>query len=267
MQFYWISLLFCFLNCTGNNKKNSEKLIISKQIIQDSTTLQPKDDSLTNYIYLSFDDGPLAGTKNCVDICLQNNIKATFFIVAKHSLASKNSTGMYHFIKNKYPQLLVANHSFSHANGKYKQYYTQKNTAFKDIMLAQDTIHFPYRIVRLPGNNAWVLKDIKKSFSLVRNTINKLDSAKMNVIGWDLEWDFTRKGCKPVQSATTMVNFIDSGLFKNETIVPKHLVLLMHDNMFRTPKDSITLVNFIQKLKSTPHYKFETLDKYPILKY
>lgn len=267
MQFYWISLLLCFLHCTNNNKNKSVKGIVSNQILQDSTILKRKEDSLAQYIYLSFDDGPLVGTKNCVDICLQNNIKATFFIVAKHSLSSKKSTEMYHFIKNKYPQLLVANHSFSHANGKYKQYYSQKDIAFKDIMLAQDTLKFPFRIVRLPGNDAWVIKNKIKSASLVRKTVHKLDSAKMNVIGWDLEWDFTRKGCKPVQSATAMVNFMDSTLIKNKTIVPKHVVLLMHDNMFRTPEDSITLVNFIQKLKVNPHYKFETLEKYPVLKY
>ncbi|MEN9512351.1 MAG: Polysaccharide deacetylase, partial [Bacteroidota bacterium] len=41
-----------------------------------------KSDPLTKYIYLSFDDGPLPGTNNCINICEQEQVAATFFEVA-----------------------------------------------------------------------------------------------------------------------------------------------------------------------------------------
>ena len=269
MHFYFMLVSFFFMNCSSKNKEKDNKnsiqqdstLITSKKIVDSS-----KNDSLTKFIYLSFDDGPLGGTKNCLHICLENNIKASFFIVAQHSLASKSSTEMFKTLKSHYPQLLVANHSFTHANNKYHQYYTQKGMAFKDIVRAQDTLQFPFPIVRLPGNNAWALKNIKKSTKLVKPVVGLLDSAKYNVIGWDVEWDFTKKGCRPVQSFQKMAALIDTMFKKNKTMTPKHIVILMHDNMFRAPKDSVSLVSFIKKLKENPHYQFETLNNYPNLK-
>ena len=37
-------------------------------------------DSLTKHIYLTFDDGPTEWTNDLLDILLNNNVKATFFM-------------------------------------------------------------------------------------------------------------------------------------------------------------------------------------------
>ena len=95
--------------------------------------------------------------------------------------------------------------------------------------------------------------------------VNKLDSAGFNVVGWDIEWRFTKFG-RPIQTAERMSLMVDSMFQFNENKTKNHLVLLMHDHMFRKPEDSLKLVQFIQYLKKGNKYQFARLDQYPGLK-
>jgi peptidoglycan/xylan/chitin deacetylase (PgdA/CDA1 family) len=81
-------------------------------------------DSLVKHIYLSFDDGPLPGTSNCVDICTNQNVSATFFEVAFHESRSNYGRNLYQRILKNDRLFDIANHSFSHAFfGDYLDYY------------------------------------------------------------------------------------------------------------------------------------------------
>ena len=44
-----------------------------------------KRDSNLRYVYLTFDDGPDAGTLNCYKVCQDKGVKATFFLVGEHA--------------------------------------------------------------------------------------------------------------------------------------------------------------------------------------
>lgn len=224
----------------------------------------PVNDSLVKYIYLSFDDGPLPGTANCVDICTHQKVEASFFEIGMHQGRSSYSKGMYNRIQND-SSFALCNHSFSHANGKYIQFYHHPDTAFEDFMLAKRTLHPKNNIIRLPGNNAWNTQIAKRASGLVKPIVHKLDSAGYNIIGWDLEWHFNKKG-RPIQSAQKMANLVDTLFAHNQTMTKNHLVILMHDHMFGAASDSLKLASMITMLKSNPHYQFRKITQYPGLK-
>jgi peptidoglycan/xylan/chitin deacetylase (PgdA/CDA1 family) len=225
----------------------------------------PAYDSLTKHIYLSFDDGPLPGTANCIDICLNEKVPATFFQVGLHQSRSKHGQKLYHRILSNKSMFALCNHSFSHAYGKYLDYYNNPDTALTDFLKAKAVLQPDNNITRLPGNNGWSTNFIKKSSRLVRPLVRKLDSAGFNVVGWDLQWHFNEFG-RPIQTPAVMFALVDSLFTSNKTKTKNHLVILMHDPMFRRPSDSLKLVQFIRLLKSNPAYKFEKLTTYPGLK-
>jgi len=230
--------------------------------------IQPQfiDDSSKKYIYLSFDDGPQPGTLETYAICRDNGVKATYFMIGLHTMSRKDGRDVVAKIKNGYPQFLLANHSFSHANGHYIDFYNHPDRSLLDFLRTQDTLKATYKIIRLPGNNAWLLKDTIHASGLVRQVCKLLDSTGYNVIGWDTEWAFNHKTALPFQSAEQMASQIIGLLEKNETFTKNHLVLLTHDRIFHRQQDLDSLNKMIGILKQQPNFIFETIDHYPGLK-
>ncbi len=259
---------FC-VSCTDSHglehtKPNSYKHL--RRII-DKFARQPFFyDSSKKYIYLSFDDGPQNGTMDCYNLCKQAGIKASFFMVGLHTAKKSDGKKIVNLIRESYPQLLLANHSFTHANSHYHFFYEHPAMAELDFEKAQTYLEVPYKIGRLPGNRAWLRDNDIKANSLVLPLTHLLDSACYNLIGWDVEWNFKKKSARPVQSPQQLANQIDSAFAKNETHLQNHLVILTHDRMFKRPADADSLAKFIRILKSNPNYILETVDHYPGLK-
>jgi len=227
----------------------------------------PTYDTTKKYIYLTFDDGPQHGTKACFDLCKELGIKATFFMVGQHA-RDKWGQELVHEIKYAYPEFLLANHSYTHASDRYKFFYTHPLMAEADFYKAQDSLHVPYKIIRLPGNSAWVTQKGVKSSHLVAPVTHLLDSSGYNVIGWDVEWNFSRDGkCLPVQSPEKLASQVNAALEEKSWAHTKnHVVILTHDRMFRDKNYTDSLAKFITILKQNPNYVFETIDNYPQLK-
>jgi len=222
-------------------------------------------DSEIRYVYLSFDDGPLEGTSNCIDICLNQKVPATFFEVGRHQAITNRAKSFYNRIMQNEAQFMIANHSYTHANSKYKYFYRHPNMAFEDFMQAQSSLAIKNNIIRLPGNSAWNTTTLKKASGLVKPIVHKLDSAGFNIIGWDVEWGFNKKG-KPRQTPQFVVDMIDSTFARNHTATKNNVVILMHDHMFRASEDSAKLVTFIELLKSNPKFQLRKISQYPGLK-
>ncbi len=220
-------------------------------------------DSNKLYVYLTFDDGPQPGSVNCYNICKAEGIKATFFMVGLHQLKKRDGKQIVGMIRNSYPQFLLANHSYDHANEKYKYFYQHPDMAFETFLRAQDSLQVPKKIIRLPGNSAWVLQNQVKSSHLVSAVTHQLDSAGFSVIGWDLEWNFNHKNARPIQTPEKLAAQVDSAFSKHNEHTRKNIVILSHDRMFQRSADSASLVLFIQILKKNPKYVLETVDHYP----
>ena len=224
-------------------------------------------DTSKKYIYLTFDDGPQHGTLETFGVCRDNGIKATYFMVGLHAQLRKDGNEIVAKIKNGYPQFLLANHSYTHANGHYRAFYQHPATTLLEFNKAQDSLKVPYKIIRLPGNNAWVLKDSARRSHLVKAVCNGLDSMGYTIIGWDSEWAFGHKTERPIQTAEKMANQIENLFDKNETFTKNHLVILTHERIFHRPEDLDSLRKMILLLKQHPNYVFETIDHYPGLKW
>ncbi len=223
-------------------------------------------DSTKQYIYLTFDDGPQPGTMGCFRTIEQLGVKASFFMVGMHRWDA-HFKAVVDTINDNYPAILLANHSFTHAfRDKYKAFYTHPYAALADFKRAQDSLHVPYKIVRLPGNSSWVRNGVIRASKLTRPVCVLLDSAGYKVMGWDVEWNFKPEpgGAKPVQSVLTMIKMVENTLQKNECYRKNNIVLLAHDRMFHTPAYTDSLFKFVSTLKQNPHYVFETIDKYPM---
>lgn len=216
-------------------------------------------------IYLSFDDGPLTGTTNCIDICTRENVMATFFEVGWHQSRSAFGKKTYQKIINNSSLFALANHSYLHANNRYMHFYQNPDSTLLDFIKGRSILKPTNNITRLPGNNAWNLVGIKRASPLVLSLVNKLDSIGFNIIGWDLQWRFNKMG-RPVQSPTTLTFIVDSLFYHQQMVTKNHLVILMHDAMFKAPADSLKLERFIQLLKQKGQYRFQKLTQYPGLK-
>lgn len=272
----WGALYLCFSGMLMNACNEAHGRIESERIETVNTQPHPVRrkfdwqpvvyDNTKQYIYLSFDDGPQHGTTTVADLCRKAGVKATFFMVGLHTEQKSDGKKIVSMIREAYPEFLLANHSYTHALGKYRSFYRHPEMAELDFLRAQDSLKVPFRIVRLPGNSAWAERGVMSASRLVRQVTHKLDSTGYNVVGWDLEWGFSKKDARPVQSASRMAAQVDSMLAVHKTHTPNHLVLLSHDRMFQRPGDADSLARFIAILKRNPRYVFETVDHYPGMK-
>jgi peptidoglycan/xylan/chitin deacetylase (PgdA/CDA1 family) len=227
-----------------------------------ANTAEPSIQLHKKYIYLSFDDGPLNGTANCIDVCLNEQVPATFFEVGLHQAKSAFTKKLYLRILQNDSMFVLGNHSYTHANSEYLYFYHNPTMAFNDFLRAKRKMSFNNNIVRLPGNNAWNTMKLKYASNLVKPLVYKLDSAGFNIIGWDVEWKFNVYG-RPLHSPQYLIKMVDSAFIKHETRTRNHLVILMHDYMFGSTSDSIKLVKMIGMLKSNPNYELRKLSQYP----
>lgn len=277
MFFLNIVLSCTFLISCSNKNTKVDKQEVSKVA---DTTVQAKEkesinsqlqstpivyDSTKKYVYLTFDDGPQPGTVQCFNACKNASIKATFFMVGAHA-SSPQLKQIVKDIKLAYPQSLLANHSYTHANGRYQYFYNHPQMAAADFYKAQQSLEVPFKIIRLPGNTSWVFNNKLKASNQTKPVCKILDSVGYNVIGWDVEWNFRRGSSYPVESAEKMYSKVVSALNSNSTMQKNHVVILTHDRMFRNKEHTDSLIKFINLVKQNPNYVFETLDHYPNLK-
>lgn len=101
--------------------------------------------------YLTFDDGPSANTEKILDILLENNVKATFFVVGE-SLAQERKEIVSRIIKEGHA---VGMHANIH---KYEMLYASLDSFLADYETLYETLKnvygFETAIYRMPGGSA-----------------------------------------------------------------------------------------------------------------
>jgi peptidoglycan/xylan/chitin deacetylase (PgdA/CDA1 family) len=229
-----------------------------------TTTPVVKDSSL-RYVYLTFDDGPDAGTLNCYDICKSKGVKATFFLVGEHANYPRGKV-ILDTMRKDMRHFLFANHSYTHAgHNHYDSFYKHTGTALSDFLRTEDSMKFQSPIVRFPGNPSWVMEKRFRTTAITRSLAKVMDSVGYNVMGWDVEWRFNKQ-THPIQSAEEMASEIENAFNSKTSFVKNHVVLLTHDRMFKEANFKDSLSRMISILQSKKGYIFETADQYPILK-
>lgn len=225
-------------------------------------------------LYLSFDDGPLDGTREVLKILNKHNVPATFFLVGKHGTQLHNRhKKTLEILKNTGKNILLANHSFSHANGRYLKYYSNPNNVLFDIEKNKQIFmdkrpwykkifrssNMDANIVRFPGRNAWRINDFTfYDLKSVKPTLNKMP-AHYQVFGWDVEWKM-KKG-QPRENYKNVIKKIEKSFANHTTKFSNKCVLLAHDTMFKSAKSQEQLVSFLQELKAKG-YHFKLLNEF-----
>lgn len=213
-------------------------------------------------IYLTFDDGPLSGSFNINSVALSEEVCFSVFLVGKN--IENGKLREYWKLYSENPYIDIYNHSYSHANGKYVQYYKNPQRVLEGIQKNDSLLNLQYKIVRLPGRNMWRIGERKRDD--IQSGSATADLAAENgykVIGWDLEWTHDSKTGAPEQSVDQLVGEIESMLKNNRSFTKGHVVLLMHDEMFGKSRGKNRLQQLVEKLKLNKDYQFQYIRFYP----
>ena len=220
-------------------------------------------------IYLTFDDGPLNGTSNILDVLEAEQVPATLFMVGMHAEASASNKALVRRAKTM-PLVTVGNHSYSHAYNHYRHFYGDTEGVVADMLMANAVLCLkPAVHARLPGRDVFRLPSMSKD----DNSLGPAQAGREDpdyefvaasgfyLYGWDHEWVHKDSG-EPVQSVDHLVSEIDHLFGYGHFAKPGKLILLMHDEMFQDGFDGKTkLTDLITALKLR-HYAFGTIPNY-----
>ncbi len=251
-------------NDAGNSKSAADSL---KNIVAATVPGTPiKYDSSKRYIYLTWDDSPQPpGTVNSKAIFQAEGVKATFFAVGFNQVGPFKKR-LIDSIRNGYPLLLLANHSFTHGfRDQYAKFYSPAFTdsALNDFLKNERELKIPVKIIRLPGNNTWASNGEINGQKSNSPLIKKLDSLGYKIIGWDLEWGQQKKMKAPQESVDEMIKRINQKFDDGNTNQQNAIVILTHDRLFEKKQYADSLSRFLSLLKQDKRNVFETLDHYP----
>ncbi len=267
------NLFSCSLDKTYNNQNNATPQLAASQDTIMFVPVEPADtlnieklaktplDSNSRVIYLTFDDGPLTPTPYLTQIIHEKQIKMSSFAVGMHALMNK--TFMRHLDDMKRsPYIEVCNHSYSHAYGKYQNFYSRPQAAAQDIINNEEKLGLLTKIVRMPGRDIWATDSIRRGWwQTGGKTASILLEKGFKIYGWDMEWEHYGNTL-PKRSPTQIVTIIDSMFKQNATFTPNHLVFLGHDEMLAKEKGRQDLRAIIDTLKQRG-YIFEFISHYP----
>ncbi|WP_456392353.1 polysaccharide deacetylase family protein [Nitratifractor sp.] len=213
-------------------------------------------------VYLSSDDGPLRGSANLDAAIRETKVPLTAFVVGKHARPSLFHSYLEGYRNN--PYINLANHSYTHANGRYIDYYLHPGRVLADFEKNRAVLGLVDRRGRLPGRDSWRLGG--RAYDADRSARAAADLLAANgytLYGWDLEWTHTHSG-RPIGTAEDLYRRIKFQLHRGHTYTPGHLMLLMHDQMFGTLSAKRELKRLITLLKSDPQIRLRPLADYPL---
>ncbi len=215
-------------------------------------------------LYLTFDDGPVEGTENLLRVLKEEGVKATLFCVGRHA---KKRPYLYRRAASM-PNLLIANHTYSHANGRYSRFYSNLWQVMSDVEHAQLIFGGP-KYLRLAGRNVWRLPEVRRNdgaLSAQRRSIEipkyeQLAKEGFYIYGWDVEWHFDHASGRPVEGARRLADRISS-IARHQRMARKNkVVLLAHDFMFKDRASAEKLRSFIRIMRQRG-WKFQKIDHY-----
>lgn len=213
------------------------------------------------FLYLSFDDGPSAGTPFIDSVARRDSIMINVFIIGSLVYRDDTMHRLYDLYRQN-PMVSIGNHSFTHAGYKYRHYYQDAQQVTADFHKNDSLLQLHNKIARLPGRNAWYIKG-RYSYDLpdAKAAADSLYDNGYRVFGWDLEWKGDTVTNGSVQSADVMMHRLERHVKDKSAFTPGNIVILCHDSLFANAQAARELGLFIRKAKQ--HYRFEQLSNYP----
>ena len=215
-------------------------------------------------LYLTFDDGPVDGTQNVLRVLEEEGVQATMFCVGRHAQKRRR----LYLRELRMPNLMVANHTYSHANGHYSRFYSDLWGVMSDVEHAQLVLG-GRKYLRLAGRNVWRLPELQRNdraLSLYRRGVEipkyeQLAKEGFYIYGWDVEWRFDHNSGRPLSTAERLAERIASLWKHRRTAQRGKVVLLAHDFMFRDAESTRELRRFVRIMRERG-WTFRTIDHY-----
>jgi len=253
------AIIFASIRCTKENSLN----IVDSASVRDSITVAAvAEDSLKSrkYIYLTIDDAPINGSTYVDSVISVEKVKTSLFLVGNPINGSKRFLRYYEAFR-KNPYIEIYNHSYSHGNHKYANFYKNPASVLADFEKNQSEFNISHKIARLPGRNLWMIGERKKNCRQTGTTSAELLAKNgYEIFGWDVEWNYN-KDYTPKQSVDELMKEIEDICNSSMAFTSNHVVLLIHNQMFTKPDDKNNLQELIRKLKEND-FTFEYLSAY-----
>ncbi len=222
-------------------------------------------------IYLTFDDGPLNGTQNVISVLNETGVDATMFMIGRHVDLSRYRKRLFLRAIDA-PNILVANHTYSHANGHYRDFYAHKQCVIRDIekmerkLRRYDEAHVQ-KCCRLAGRNVFRLPRIVRNDPAIRSSreahvYDALDRRGFDIFGWDYQWDYDPHTGKLYKSPRQIADAIEQIYRRHKTHKRGKCILLMHDFTFKDRFNGKAKLRRLIALLQQRGWRFETLESY-----
>ncbi len=222
-------------------------------------------------IYLTFDDGPLNGTQNVISVLSEMGVSATMFMIGKHVKQNQYRKNMFLRAIDE-PNIMVANHTYSHANGHYRRFYSNINKVVSDLnkmnkKLEKEDPNHSMKCCRLAGRNVFRVGSIRRNDAAIRrsweyNAYDALADEGFEIFGWDYQWDYRPRDGKLYKSPAQIVKIIEKINKKHRTRKPNKVILLMHDFTFKNKFNGKEKLRELISLLDQHGWSFETLQSY-----
>lgn len=197
--------------------------------------------SMPGTIYLTFDDGPRAGTTDKIlDILKEENVKATFFVT---------NSGPDELIKRAYDEgHSIGLHTATH---DYSQIYQSEENYFNDLKQVQDRVFritgYQSMIIRFPGGSSNTISRKYKAGIMTSLTKKVLEQGYRYY-----DWNLASGDAGVVKTPEGVYQIVTSNLSHD-----RMNVVLMHDIKSYT-RDSLRQI--IQYAKANG-YTFDVIDQ------
>jgi len=202
-------------------------------------------------VYLTFDDGPVFGTDDVIGVLNETSAKGTLFMVSDHTAGTWSAKVLKDAQASAFVQ--IGNHSKTHANLKYQEYYRKNPAEILANFLEANTVlglnKKPFH-ARLPGRNTWRVDGINRTNLNSGAAADILARNGFRIYGWDVEWGHTQGICDgtPAEIAARI------GAKAGSAAKPGKVIVLMHDAQFRQSRQQRSkLTELIIALRRTGH--------------
>ena len=211
-------------------------------------------------VYLTTDDGPVAGTEQVLNIAEQEQVPVAFFLIGSQLANDPKNSNRIRLLKES-KLATLANHSYSHAL-YYNRFYSEPDYTLGDFLKNEKILGLSNRkkYSRIPARNL---------FSFPGNLVNKTELFQselvvesrvyeilikngFSLIGWDYYWSRNiRTGQPDPEDGRLAAAGALRLLNQKKTTKPGKLVVILHDDMFSNRFGGAErLRDFIQTLKS-----------------
>ena len=192
-------------------------------------------------VYLTSDDGPVAGTEQLLQVAEEEQVPITFFLIGSQLDNDEQNGTRLKMLKSSNFAFL-ANHSFSHAL-YYDRFYSEPSYILSDFLKNEKKLGLSAtsRYSRIPARNLFSLPDnlvnrteLFESELIVESKVYAiLIKNGFSLIGWDYYWDRNIRTGRPDPedgrlAAAEALAMLDKG----KTVKPGKLVVILHDDMF-----------------------------------